>query len=100
MRVEILGEDGSPERPARLQSPMAIAIELSPVLIEESGGLAELLRHYLNGDLKLLVRNGLGDVWTEVSLRFSVCGTRPTTANARINSLGDFALVYPDSKSP
>ena len=100
LRVEMLGEDGSPERPTRLQSPMAITIELSPVLIEESGGLAELFRHYLNGDLRLLARWGPGEAWSEVSLRFGVFATRPTTVNARVNSLGDFALVYPGAVTP
>ncbi len=100
LRVEIPGGDDSPARPARLQRPMGIAIVLSPVLIDESGGLAELFRHYLNGDLKLLSRRAAGEQWTEISLGFSVDSARPTTAYARISRLGDFVLVHPGSATP
>jgi hypothetical protein len=100
LRVEILGDDGSLERPARLQSPLAISIELSPVQIEEEGGLAELYQQHLNGNLRLLARREPGDPWREISLRFSVVGARPATVNARTNSLGDFALVRPGLAAP
>ena len=95
LRVEALGDEGSPVLPVRLLRPLVVGIELSPVLIEDAGGLAELYRHYLNGDLKLLVRDGPGGHWRERSFSFSVGGTRPVSANVRINSLGDFALVHP-----
>ena len=99
VRVEIVGDDGDTVGRARLLRPLDVRVELSPVLIEESGGLGELYRHYLNGELKLLVRDGPGEHWREHSLRFSVDGTRPVSASVRINSLGDFALVYPGSAS-
>ena len=96
-RVEIIDDDGEPVEGARLLRPMQVRIELSPVLIAESGGLAELYRHYLNGNLRLLVREGPGAHWREHSFRFSVDGTRPVSASVRINRIGDFALVYPGS---
>ncbi len=95
VRVEIIGDDGDPVERARLLRPMDLRIELSPVLIEGAGGLAELLRRHLNGDLKLLVRDAPGEHWREFSFSFSVDGTRPVSASVRVSSLGDFALVYP-----
>ena len=95
LRVEILSGDGSTAQSARLPRPMGVRIELSLVVIEESGGLAGLYRHYLNGDLKLLLRDSPGEHWREHSFSFSIGGTRPVSASARISSLGDFALVYP-----
>ena len=96
-RVEIIADDGGPAEGARLLRPMQVRIELSPILIEESGGLAELYRHYLNGDLRLLVRDAPGAHWREHSFRFSVDGTRPVSASVKINRIGDFALVYSGS---
>ena len=96
-RVETIADDGGPAEGARLLRPMQVRIELSPVLIAESGGLAELYRHYLNGDLRLLVRDAHGAHWREHSFRFSVDGTRPVSASVKINRIGDFALVYSGS---
>ncbi len=97
LRVEMIGDDGNPVERARLLRPMDLRIELSPVLIGESGGLAELYRHYLNGDLRLLVRDAPGEHWREHAFSFSVGGTRPVSASVRLSSTGDFALVYPGS---
>ncbi len=99
LRVEIVGDDGDAVERARLLRPMDLRVELSPVLIAESGGLAELYRHYLNGELKLLVRDAPGEHWREHAFSFSVGGTRPVSASVRLNSTGDFALVYPGSSS-
>ncbi len=99
VRVAIIGDEGDPVERARLLRPMDLRIELSPVLIGESGGLAELYRHYLNGDLRLLVRDAPGEHWREYAFGFSVGGTRPVSASVRLSSTGDFALVYPASSS-
>ena len=97
VRVEIIGGNGESVERAGLLRPMDLRVELSPVLIEESGGLAELYRHYLNGDLRLLARGAPGEHWREHAFSFRVGSARPVTASVRLSSAGDFALVYPGS---
>ena len=97
--VSIVGGDREPVERARLLRPMDLRIELSPVLIAESGGLAGLYRHYLYGDLKLMVRDAPGEHWREHAFSFIVGSARPVSAGVQINWLGDFALIHPGPSS-
>ena len=100
LSVEVLDEEGNRERRPRLQRPVVIGIELSPLQIADAGGAGELYQEYLRNKLRLLTRRDPDGPWKESSFKLNVGGDGSVNARAQTSSLGDFALVLPAPPAP
>ena len=100
LSVEVLDEEGNRESRPRLQRPVVIGIELSPLQIADAGGAGELYQEYLRNKLSLLTRRDPDGPWKEASFKLNVGGDGSVNARAQTSSLGDFALVLPAPPAP